>query len=281
MEGIIVKAISGFYYVKSGNEIYTCRGRGILKKKKITPVVGDRVLFTVEGDMGSVDDVLERTNILKRPPVANVSQVIITFAVKSPSPNINLLDKMIAICEYDNLNIIICFNKADLDMEYANLLKKKYENIGYKVIITSALHHDINELKDVLKDNISVFAGPSGVGKSSLLNEIHDFKLEVGSLSKKIDRGKHTTRHSEIYPLKNGGYVVDTPGFTSIDLNIDKYNLSEYFIEFNNYKCKFDDCIHINEPGCKVKEAVENGLIATSRYESYKYFINKMGRKYD
>ncbi len=281
MQGIIVKAISGFYYIKSDNTLYTCRGRGILKKKKITPVVGDRVVFTMEGDMGTVDEVLERTNLLKRPPIANISQVIITFAVKSPSPNINLLDKMIAICEYDNLNITICFNKSDLDCEYANELKKIYEQVGYKVILTSALQHDIEELKEALKGHLSVFAGPSGVGKSSLLNEMHDLKLEVGSLSKKIDRGKHTTRHSEIYPLKNGGYVVDTPGFTSVDLNIDKYALSEYFIEFNQYKCKFDDCIHMNEPGCKIKEAVEKGLIAKSRYESYKYFINKMGRKYD
>lgn len=285
MQGIIMKAIAGFFYVNTGNETIECRARGIFKKKKITPLVGDRVDISIdEADptKGRIDEIFDRTNELVRPPVANVTQAIVVFAVAQPDPNINLLDKLLAICEHRGLKVILCFNKVDLDQEaYVASLEETYMKAGYKVIPTSATNHvEIDALKEVLQDEISVFAGPSGVGKSSLLNEIQEgIKLEVGGLSKKIARGKHTTRHSELLELESGGMVVDTPGFTSIDItDIELEDLASCFIEFKNYEglCKFNNCKHLNEPKCAIKAALENGEISQSRYDSYVYFMNAL-----
>lgn len=284
MQGIIVKAIAGFYYVDNGETVIECRARGIFKKRKVTPLVGDRVVISVDADpsKGRIDEIKKRTTELRRPPVANVTQAIVVFAVKQPDPNINLLDKLIAICEHRGLKVILCFNKIDLDSEaYVKSLEEIYSLAGYTVIPTSATNHiEIEGLKEVLRDEISVFAGPSGVGKSSLLNEIQEgIKLEVGALSKKIARGKHTTRHSELISLESGGMVVDTPGFTSMDITeIDLEELAECFLEFRPFidQCKFNNCKHLNEPDCGVKAAVEDQLISKSRYDSYVYFMNAL-----
>jgi len=284
MQGIIVKAIAGFYYVKTEDEFFECKARGIFKKRKITPLVGDKVVISRdESDptKGRIDEVLPRTIELIRPPVANVTQAIVVFAVAQPDPNINLLDKLLAICEHRGLKVVLCFNKVDLDQQDdIKLLEETYIKAGYKVIPTSATNHiEIEALKEVLKDEISVFAGPSGVGKSSLLNELQqNMNLEVGGLSKKIARGKHTTRHSELLPLESGGMVVDTPGFTSMDITeIEIEDLADCFIEFKeHFTCKFNNCKHLNEPKCGIKSAVESGEISQSRYDSYVYFINAL-----
>lgn len=285
MQGIIMKAIAGFYYVNIGEETIECRARGIFKKKKINPLVGDRVEISIDeadSTKGRVNEVYPRTIELVRPPVANVTQAIIVFAVAQPDPNINLLDKLLAICEHRGLKVILCFNKVDLDqIAYIKSLEEIYEKAGYKVIPTSATDRiELTALREVLKDEISVFAGPSGVGKSSLLNELQEgMKLEVGALSKKIARGKHTTRHSELLALDSGGMVVDTPGFTSMDMtDIELEDLSSCFIEFKNFAeaCKFSNCKHLNEPKCGIKTAVDEGLISRSRYNSYVYFLNDL-----
>lgn len=285
VEGIIMKAIAGFYYVDIGEKIIECRARGIFKKRKISPLVGDKVSISIDAintTKGRIEEVFKRSVELVRPPVANVTQAIIVFAIKDPNPNINLLDKLLAICEYRGVNAIICFNKIDLDKENKY---KKMENIyklaGYNVVSTSIeISKSVEVLKDILNNEISVFAGPSGVGKSSLLNELQEgLKLKVGELSKKIARGKHTTRHSELIKLDSGGMVVDTPGFTSLDIiDIELDDLSDCFIEFRRFSdgCKFNDCKHLNEPGCNVKLAIENGEISESRYESYIYFMDKL-----
>lgn len=285
MRGIIMKAIAGFYYVNIGNEVIECRARGIFKKRKVSPLVGDKVEISIdEADptKGRVEEVFDRTIELIRPPVANVTQAIVVFAVAQPDPNINLLDKLLAICEHRGLKVVLCFNKVDLDQAtYIKELEAIYIKAGYQVIPTSATNHiEIDALKAVLKDEISVFAGPSGVGKSSLLNELQEgMNLEIGELSKKISRGKHTTRHSELLALETGGMVVDTPGFTSMDINeIELEDLSQCFIEFKSYvsNCKFNNCKHLNEPKCSVKLAVDAGEISQSRYESYVYFMNAL-----
>ncbi|MCH4890264.1 ribosome small subunit-dependent GTPase A [Acidaminobacter sp. JC074] len=284
MQGIIVKAIAGFYYVKTEDDYFECKARGIFKKRKITPLVGDKVVISkdeADPTKGRIDEILPRTIELVRPPVANVTQAIVVFAVAQPDPNINLLDKLLAICEHRGLSVVLCFNKVDLDQaSYVKSLEETYMKAGYKVIPTSATNHiEIEALKEVLKDEISVFAGPSGVGKSSLLNEIQEgIKLEVGGLSKKIARGKHTTRHSELLPLESGGMVVDTPGFTSMDISeIEIEELADCFIEFKDHlNCKFNNCKHLNEPKCGIKEAVDAGDISQSRYDSYVYFMNAL-----
>ena len=257
----------------------------LFKKRNITPLVGDRVTISIDAidsTKGRVEEVHERETELVRPPVANVTQAIIVFAIKSPDPNINLLDKLLAICEYRGIKATLCFNKVDLDDKDS---VKEYERIyklaGYNVISTSIENHiSISELRSELEGEVTVFAGPSGVGKSSLLNEIQaGLKLQVGELSAKISRGKHTTRHSELIEIDNGGMVVDTPGFTSLDItDVELEDLADCFIEFEGFSdsCKFSNCKHLNEPGCGVKAAVEKGTISESRYESYVYFMNKL-----
>lgn len=285
LEGIILKGIGGFYYVKHNKEIYECKARGIFKKRKITPLVGDRVRISIQSEeekLGIIEEIHPRKLELIRPSVANVDQGIIVFAVKSPDPNINLMDKLLAMCEYIGLDIVLCFNKYDLLKENEfDYMYKIYEDAGYRVIKTSTVAKDgVKDIIEVLKNSISVFAGPSGAGKSSLLNEIQPgLKLKTGGLSEKIKRGKHTTRHSELIELDFGGWVVDTPGFTSLDIDyVEPGELDTLFREFNSYigQCKFNDCVHLKEPGCAVIEALDEGEIHPSRYESYKYFYNKI-----
>lgn len=286
IEGRIIKGIGGFYYVDTDNGLYECRARGIFRKNKITPLVGDRVSISVvdeENKKGVVEEIEKRDTELVRPPIANVDKALIVFAIKNPAPNLSLLDRFIVLAEKENLEIVIVFTKVDLDADGELLaeLKSIYEVSGYKVIpVSNKLKLNIDKIKEELKENTVVFAGPSGVGKSSLLNEVDkNFELKTGEVSDKIKRGKHTTRHAELLKLECGGMVADTPGFSSLTLDdIDESELKEYFIEFDKYDdCRFGSrCIHENEPSCAVKEAVENGEISKKRYESYIQLLNEI-----
>lgn len=286
INGKIIKGIGGFYYVDTENGLYECRARGIFRKNKITPLVGDRVSISVvdeENKKGVVEEIEERDTELVRPPIANVDKALIVFAIKNPSPNLSLLDRFIVLAEKENLEIVIVFTKVDLDTdgELLGELKDIYEVSGYKVIsVSNKLKLNIDKIKEELKENTVVFAGPSGVGKSSLLNEVDkNFELKTGEVSDKIKRGKHTTRHAELLKLECGGMVADTPGFSSLTLDdTDESELKEYFIEFDKYdECRFGSrCIHENEPSCAVKEAVENGDISKKRYESYIQLLNEI-----
>ena len=286
INGKIIKGIGGFYYVDTENGLYECRARGIFRKNKITPLVGDRVSISVvdeENKKGVVEEIEKRDTELVRPPIANVDKALIVFAIKNPSPNLSLLDRFIVLAEKENLEIVIVFTKVDLDTdgELLGELKDIYEVSGYKVIsVSNKLKLNIDKIKEELKENTVVFAGPSGVGKSSLLNEVDkNFELKTGEVSDKIKRGKHTTRHAELLKLECGGMVADTPGFSSLTLDdTDESELKEYFIEFDKYDdCRFGSrCIHENEPSCAVKEAVENGEISKKRYESYIQLLNEI-----
>lgn len=283
--GIIFKGIGGFYYVKYNQTVYECKARGKFKNQKVTPLVGDYVKISIldeEEKLGVIEEILERRTELLRPSVANVEQAIIVFSIKNPLPNMILLDKMLVLAEHSGLEVIICFNKSDLDVDFDY---DKYEHIyrsaGYPVLKTCAIQGDgIEELSQYLEGKITVFSGPSGVGKSSLLNAIHEgFSLQTGEISEKIKRGKHTTRHSELLELSNGGIVVDTPGFTSLSMmEIEPEELKVYFPEFREAgdNCRFDNCMHVNEPGCEVKEAVESGGITRERYDAYQYILTEI-----
>ena len=286
INGKIIKGIGGFYYVDTEKGLYECRARGIFRKNKITPLVGDRVSISVvdeENKKGVVEEIEKRDTELVRPPIANVDKALIVFAIKNPAPNLSLLDRFIVLAEKENLEIVIVFTKVDLDAdgELLDELKSIYEVSGYKVIpVSNKLKLNIDKIKEELKENTVVFAGPSGVGKSSLLNEVDkNFELKTGEVSDKIKRGKHTTRHAELLKLECGGMVADTPGFSSLTLDdTDESELKEYFIEFDKHDdCRFGSrCIHENEPSCAVKEAVENGEISKKRYESYIQLLNEI-----
>ena len=293
MQGKIIKGIAGFYYVDSKEGVFQCKAKGIFRNKSIKPLVGDNVEFEIthEEDMeGNITEILERDNELIRPAVANIDQAMIVFALKAPNPNTNLLDKLLVCMEYQNIETIICFNKTDIgDKDYAEKLASIYRNAGYKVLFTSATENEgVEEVKKALKGKSTVFAGPSGVGKSSMLNAIkEDAVMETGDISEKIGRGKHTTRHSEIFKTDEDTYVFDTPGFGSLFIpGMTKEKLEDCFPEFSLYtnECRFIGCAHLNEPDCAVKEALEEGKIAKSRYESYKAFyeeLKEQENKYD
>ncbi|MCC0635553.1 MULTISPECIES: ribosome small subunit-dependent GTPase A [unclassified Clostridioides] len=285
LEGKIIKGISGFYYVDTEKGLYECKARGIFRKQKVTPLVGDRVKISVVDEdekKGIVEEIDSRDTELIRPPIANVDKALIVFAIKNPKPNLSLLDRFIVLAEKENLETVIILTKADLDDD--NILehvKKIYELSGYKVIpVSNVTKLNIDKVKDELKENVVVFAGPSGVGKSSLLNEIDEnFQLQTGVVSDKIKRGKHTTRHAELLKLEFGGMVADTPGFSSLALeDIEEVELKDYFIEFDKFNdCKFGSkCIHENEPNCAIKEAVANGEISKERYDSYIQLLNEI-----
>ncbi|KNF08746.1 putative ribosome biogenesis GTPase RsgA [Gottschalkia purinilytica] len=282
LEGTIIKGIGGFYYVKVKDDLYECRARGVFRKEKTKPLVGDRVLIRAnENDKtGYVEKIFERKTELIRPPVSNVNQAIIVFAVKNPDPNLWLLDRFLLLASYQGLDVVICFNKIDLVNEEVKHLIEDYTKAGYKVITTSCKENKgIDELRETLKDKISVFAGPSGVGKSTLLNNIQsNLQLKTGEISQKTSRGKHTTRHVELIELEMGGWVLDTPGFSSLDIDfLDEENLQIYFNDIyeKSHLCKFTGCKHDKEPQCAVKESVENGEISRSRYNNYLLFLKE------
>ncbi|KRQ86931.1 putative ribosome biogenesis GTPase RsgA [Caloramator mitchellensis] len=280
-EGIIIKGIGGFYYVETeSKDIFECRARGKFRKKNITPLVGDRVVIEVtDNNSGYIIDIKERRSQLIRPAVSNVDQVVVVFSIKEPYINYTLLDRILVQIEKNKLDTILCFSKSDLvtEEEY-NEVSRIYIDAGYKVIKTDVVNNNgIEELKGLLRDKITVFAGPSGVGKSTLFNVLQDkVKMETGEISSKISRGKHTTRHAQLINLEHDSYIVDTPGFSMLDLShIDEFELMHYFREFKEYlgRCKFSSCLHLNEKGCAIIESVENGLLSRRRYDNYKLFL--------
>ncbi|MEY8415700.1 ribosome small subunit-dependent GTPase A [Tissierella praeacuta] len=284
INGIIVKGIGGFYYVRTKSDIVECRARGVFREEKLTPLVGDKVRIRIsdEDNTGYIEEIYPRSSKLLRPPVANITQAIIVMSVKKPDINPWLLDRFIIMAEHENLDIVICINKSDLAEEKALDLKSIYENIGYKVINTSVVTgKGIDELKELLNNNISVFAGPSGAGKSSLLNTVNEnFKLETGNVSFKTKRGKHTTRHIELLELHDNTFVLDSPGFSSLNIDFieQEIELKNYFREIYKYgdKCRFISCLHKNEPNCEVKKQVEEGNIRKERYENYLLFLEEI-----
>lgn len=277
IEGIITRGVGGNYYVDIGDKIIECRARGLFRLKNIKPLVGDEVLIRIteeDGNSGYIEEIMERKSEIKRPPVANAEQLVIIFSFINPEPSFLLLDKLLIAAQLNNLHPVICMNKVDLadEGQKENVLNI-YKNTGYKIIFTGKYNENsLYVLKNILKDKLNVFSGPSGVGKSSLMNAIEpEFYLETGEISEKLKRGKHTTRHAEIFKLSFGGYVVDTPGFSSFDLEgIDEYSLKNYYPEMAKYDkgCKFLDCLHYKEPDCSVKKAVNND-INEERYNNY------------
>jgi len=276
VSGTIIKGIGGFYYVDTGHNIYECRARGKFRKDNIIPLVGDIVDVEVDErtKQGYIINIYERKNQLIRPMVANVDQVVIVFAIKKPDIDMSLLQKFLVYAEYIGLKILVCLNKVDLDQENeAEPIIKMLSSVPYDYICTSIMENiGIDELRDKLKEHVSVFAGPSGVGKSSLLNAVNPgLYLKTGEISRKTERGTHTTRHAELLKLSSGGMVVDTPGFTSFDLkDIEELELQYLFPEFNDYmNCRYPSCKHYKEPDCGVKQALEKGYINPIRYEYY------------
>ncbi len=276
--GIILKGIGGFYYVAAGDATYECKARGIFRKNDVTPLPGDRVNFSIVDEdkkKGSLDEIFPRSSVLTRPAVANVNQVVMVIAAKSPVPDLLLLDKLLVTAGKENIKTVICLNKLDLDTDNdGKRISGSYANAGYDFIRTSTkTGQGIAELESKLKTMVTVFAGQSGVGKSTLLNTIlKDMVMQTGALSMKTDRGKHTTRHAELLPLDCGGYIVDTPGFSSFELeNIEQSELQQYYNEFSaiSQECRFSGCSHASEPDCKIKELVANGTIDSGRYERY------------
>ncbi len=270
MIGKIIKLTGGFYYVKD-DKVYETRARGLFRHKDEKPVVGDIVDFEVEKEMlGYITNVHPRKNMLKRPPVANVDLALVIIPTKNPNPNIFLIDKVLAEYEKEDLTVKIVISKADLDKDYANELKNIYEKAGYETYIYSAITGEGKEsIKNLLEGKTTALSGVSAAGKSTLISNILNINLETGTVSSKLNRGKHTTRHVEIFPGENNTFIFDTPGFSSYEVDVEAEDLKYYFREFNKYSCKFNDCHHVNEPGCGVKAALENGEVEETRYESY------------
>ena len=285
MTGKIIKGIAGFYYVQTKCGVYECKAKGSFRNKKVKPFVGDNVEITVLDEAnkkGNMEEILERKNCLIRPAVANVDQTLVIFAAAKPDPNLNLLDRFLIMMEQKGVPVILVFNKTDVaEEEKLALLAKIYEDCGYQVLRVSALQEEgISEIKEILKGKTSTVAGPSGVGKSSIINLLQsDIHMETGNISEKIERGKHTTRHSELITIAEDTYIFDTPGFSSLYVtDMEKEELKSYFPEFAPYEdeCKFLGCVHVNEPVCGVKEALKEGKISQSRYENYKLLYEEL-----
>lgn len=286
MQGKIIKGIAGFYYVHvEGQGVYECKAKGIFRKEHVKPLVGDDVQMDVldaQKMLGNIHRILPRKSVLLRPAVANVDQALILFAIVKPDPNFNLLDRFLIRMERQNLPTIICFNKQDIaTSEEKESLRKAYETCGYQVLFISVLENEgLEKVRGLLLGKTTTLAGPSGVGKSSLINQLSPAaNMETGAISEKIERGRHTTRHSEMIALGAGTYIVDTPGFTSLDISeITKEELGGYYPEFQQYEpaCRFRGCAHMSEPSCGVKEAVEAGKISRVRYDNYRMLYQEL-----
>ena len=285
-QGKIVKALSGFYYVQDGERLIQCRGRGVFRKNKITPLVGDEVEYQADNDQeGYVLEVFSRKNELIRPPICNVDQAILVFSAVEPDFSTSLLDRFLVLIEANDIDPVIVISKMDLILtdeikEKVLSFAKDYENIGYNVVLTSTVESTAGyDLLPILNDKISVFAGQSGVGKSSLLNVLRpELELKTDDISTHLGRGKHTTRHVELIAV-GSGFVADTPGFSSLEFTgIEVENLTYCFPEMHERSgnCKFRGCTHVKEPACAIKEAVENGEIPQYRYEHYLTFVEEI-----
>ncbi|MDD7511742.1 MAG: ribosome small subunit-dependent GTPase A [Peptostreptococcaceae bacterium] len=284
--GTIVKGIGGFYYVKTENGIIATRGRGNLKRDGNSLLVGDEVRLSLlesseESFQGIIEDVFPRKNSLIRPPIANVDKLVLVVSATKPRVNYELLDRFLVVAEEKHIPVLILMNKADTGLEdEISRLMHRYGNFYDCLPVSVISKHNISRLSEMLADKKVAFAGPSGVGKSSIINLLSDDgEMETGEISWKNQRGRHTTRHVEILNGRHGSLIFDTPGFTSIDLpDIDNSELKEYFPEFLSFngKCKFQNCNHIKEPGCRVMEAIEQGSINNERHESYIRLFNEI-----
>ena len=289
MRGKIIKGIAGFYYVHDGiGSIYECRAKGIFRNRKIKPLVGDDVEITVLSEQektGNIDRILERKNQLIRPAVSNVDQAVVVFAVTEPMPNLNLLDRFLVMMERQKVPVMICFNKIDLaGEEEVEKLRAIYEPAGYPIYFISTYENSgLDLLHQLIVGKTTVLAGPSGVGKSSITNFLQpEAGMETGSVSEKIKRGRHTTRHSELFFVEEGTYMMDTPGFSSMYMeDLEAQELKGFFPEFEPYEedCKFLGCVHVGEKVCGVKTAVSEGRISRSRYENYLQMYQEMKEK--
>jgi len=275
MKGIIVKGIAGFYYVKTDDsKVYQCKARGIFKKDGIVPTVGDYVDIEVQLDGDAVvDKIYSRKNIFIRPPIANVDCMVTVVAAAEPEPNFPVIDRFLVMAEKSHTDVILCVNKTDIaPTKTLNLIKEIYGNL-YPVFFLSAVNgQGVDELKKALAGKSCALAGPSGAGKSTLLNALEDYGVEMGEVSHKTKRGKHTTRHVEIFDMEYGGMIFDTPGFTSFDvLEAEQMELQHLYPEIEKLigQCKYDNCRHLKEPDCAVREAARRGEIHISRYRSY------------
>lgn len=289
MTGKIIKGIAGFYYVHNGeNRVYECRAKGLFRNQKVRPLVGDNVEFSVldnETGEGSIRSVFTRTNELVRPAVANVDQALVMFALTHPAPNLNLLDRFLVMMAIQEVPVLICLNKADLgDFSMAETYRAIYEPAGYEVMLISTYDQTgMEEMRKKLREKTTVLAGPSGVGKSSLTNCLQpDAAMETGDVSRKTQRGKHTTRHSELFYVEKDTYMLDTPGFSSMFTpDLESGELKAYFPEFSAYEanCKFLGCVHVGEKVCGVKEALKEGGLSQSRYENYLLMYQELKNK--
>ena len=276
MEGRITRIISNLYTVKVGDEVYGCRARGRFRKDGISPVVGDNVV--IDDNDNYILEILPRKNQLDRPVIANVDMAFIVTSTKKPNLDLVLLDKLISVITFNDIEPVIILTKTDLlvrdeEKEFVENLKNYYEMIGIKVFYNT----ETAEIKKIVKNKLVVLAGQTGAGKSSLLNRVDtNLDIKTDEISEALGRGKHTTRHVELYEIGEG-LIADTPGFSALDLkDMDKMQLKDTFVEFSDYECKFRDCIHSKETGCKVKEAVENKQILKTRYDNYLSFLKEL-----
>ena len=276
IQGRIIKGIAGFYYVHDGHDkVYECKAKGIFRNQGLKPLVGDRVsmeILSEEEGLGNIGTILPRENSLIRPASANVDQALVIFAAKEPDPSLNLLDRFLVMMGIQGIPCLICFNKADLkDPEELAAL---YRRAGYEVcVVCAGTGEGIGQVRKLLEGKTTVMAGPSGVGKSSVMNRfLPEAEAATGAVSEKLKRGRHTTRHTELFFVGRGTYLLDTPGFSSLDVTgIAPEELKLYYPEMERLegRCRFQGCVHGKEPDCAVKEAVENGTISRERYENY------------
>lgn len=288
MTGKIIKGIAGFYYVHTEAGVFECKAKGVFRKEKRKPLVGDNVEIEIINEdelLGNIIEIFPRSNSLIRPASANIDQALVIFSIIKPNPNYNLLDRFLITMEKQQIPTVICFNKKDIaSPEEQEELRMAYCNSGCEILFVSGKENQgLSRLRDVLRGKTTVVAGPSGVGKSTIVNAITpEANMQTGEISRKIERGKHTTRHAELFAVEKDTYIMDTPGFTSLSVDeMEKEELKEYYPEFAEYEpfCKFGGCVHISEPVCGVKDALEEGKISQIRYQNYKLIYEELKAK--